>query len=186
MITKGYFIHLSTLALACAIVTACEYVPKVRSNVDPSANLASYKTYAFVPQPGTNGGGYSTPLTTYFEPAVSRERDARGYQKAEASPDLLVNFNTNVQEKADIQSTLGPGVGYYGYRAGLYAGGNIETVRYKVGTVNIDVADASKKKLLWEGVAEGELTSDVMKDLQGAVNRIVVRMFTQFPGEAVL
>ena len=31
-------------------------------------------------------------------------------------------------------------------------------MRYKVGTANIDVADAGKKKLLWEGVAEGELT----------------------------
>jgi Domain of unknown function (DUF4136) len=184
MITQCPFVCSSMLALACALITACESGPKVHSNLDPGANLSSYKTYAFVPEPATNRGGYSTPLTTYFEAAVSREMDSRGYRRVEANPDLLINFNANAQEKVDIQSTPAPAVGYYGYRAGLYAGGGVETVRYKVGTANVDVADASKKKLLWEGVAEGELTDDVMKDPQAAVNQVVMQMFVQFPGRA--
>jgi Domain of unknown function (DUF4136) len=124
-------------------------------------------------------------LTTYFEIAVSREMDARGYRKADGNADLLVNFNANAREKVDIQSTPGPAVGYYGYRTGLYAGGpQVTMVRYKVGTANIDVADASKKKLLWEGGAEGELTDEVMKNPQAAVDKAVAQIFTQFPGHA--
>ena len=181
-ITNDWFIRLSTLVLAVAIFPACESTPEVRSNLDPSANLSNYKTYAFAPQPGTSRGGYSTPLTTYFEMAVSREMDARGYRKADSNADLLVNFNANATEKVDIQSTPGPPVGYYGYRAGLYGEPGVETVRYKVGTANIDVVDPSKKKLLWEGVAEGKLTDEVMKNPQAAVDKAVAQMFTKFPG----
>jgi hypothetical protein len=135
---------------------------------DPTANLSSYKTHGFVPQPGMNRGGNTTPLTTYFETSISREMDARGYRKVDAIPDLLVNFNANVQEKADVESTPAP-MGYYGYRGGLYAGGlyggsEVETVHYKVGAVNIDVLDASKRRVVWEGRAEGELTDQAMQN----------------------
>ena len=80
------------------------------------------------------------------------------------------------------------GAGYYGYRGGMYGGGwygggtEVETVRYKVGTANIDVVDASKRQLVWEGIAEGKLTDKVMKDPRGAVNLVVTEIFKQFPG----
>jgi hypothetical protein len=46
--------------------------------------------------------------------------DARGYRKVDTNPDLLVNFNANVQEKADVESMPGPYAGgYYGYRGGM-------------------------------------------------------------------
>jgi Domain of unknown function (DUF4136) len=173
------------LALAIAALAACESTPDVRSTLDPSADLSSYRTYAFVSQPGTNRGGYSTPLTSYFETAVSREMDARGYRKIDANADLLVNFSANVTEKADLQSIPGPPIGYYGYRAGLYAAPSVETIRYKVGTANVDVVDANKKKLLWEGVAQGELTDEAMKNPQPAVDKTVAQIFTKFPGHAV-
>jgi hypothetical protein len=182
MITRRSLGIPGIVALIATLLTACESEPKIRANTDPSANLSIYKTYAFVAQPGTNRGGYSTPLTTYFETAVAREMDARGYRKVDSNPELLVNFNANAVEKADIESVPGPAVGYYGYRAGLYAGGGVETVRYKVGTANVDVADAGKKKLLWEGVAEGELTDSAMKNPQAAVDKVVTQIFVQFPG----
>jgi hypothetical protein len=178
-------LRLGTLALVLAALAACETAPKVHSNTDPSINLSSYKTFAFAPQPGTNRGGNSTPLTTYFENAVTREMEARGYSKADANADLLVNFNANAKENVDIRSNPSASFGYYGYRGGLYAGGtDVQTVRYKVGTANIDIVDANKKKVVWEGVAEGELTDQVMKNPQGAVDMVVKQMFMQFPGRA--
>jgi hypothetical protein len=46
---------------------------------NPTANLSSYTTYGFVPQPCTNRAGNTTPLTPYFETSISREMDARGF-----------------------------------------------------------------------------------------------------------
>jgi hypothetical protein len=97
--------------------------------------------------------------------------DARGHRKVDANPDLLVNFNANVKEQVDVESMPGTGVGYYGYRGGLYAGSQVETVHYKVGTANIDVVDASERKVVWEGRAEGELNDQAMKNPQAGVDK---------------
>jgi hypothetical protein len=188
MTIKHTCARLSLIAVAALMLASCETGPQVRSVSEPGANLAGYRTYSFAAQPGTNRGGNVTPLTTFFETAITREMTTRGYQQVESGGDLLVNFNARVTEKADIQSTPGPGpyygYGYYGYRGGLYAGPEVQTVRYKVGTANVDVVDAKRKVVVWEGIAEQELTSDVMQNPQGAVSNAVAKMFTQFPGRA--
>ena len=188
MRTKDTCARLSLIAIAALILAGCETGAQVRSVSEPGANLASYRTYSFAAQPGTNRGGNVTPLTTFFETAITREMNARGYQQVESGGDLMINFNARVTEKADIQSTPGAGpyygYGYYGYRGGLYAGPEVQTVRYKVGTANIDVVDAKRKVVVWEGIAEQELTSDVMQNPEAAVSAAVTKMFTQFPGRA--
>ena len=186
MITKDTCVRLALLALTALIGAGCETGPQVRSISQPGADLSSYRTYSFAAQPGTNRGGNVTPLTNFFETAIAREMNARGYRQVESGGDLLVNFNARVTEKTDVQSTPGPmyGYGYYGYRGGMYTGPEVQTVRYKVGTANIDVVDARQRKVVWEGVAERELTAEVMKNPQPAIDQTVAKMFAQFPGRA--
>jgi hypothetical protein len=170
------------------LLSACESGPKIRANTAPTANLQSYKTYSFPAKLGTDRGDVQTPLTGYFKEAVRREMDARGYQFVESGDaDLWVNFHVNAKDQTDIRSSpsMNYGVGYYGYRGGMYGGygggTDVTTVHYKVGTANIDVVDARKRELVWEGVAEGKLTDKVMKDPRGAVNRVVTEIYKQFP-----
>ena len=186
MITEDRFVRLGPLALAALLLAGCETGPQVRSITEPGANLSAYHTYSFAAQPGTNRGGNVTPLTTFFESAIAREMTARGYQQVDSGGDLLVNFNARVSEKADIQSTPGPmyGYGYYGYRGGMYMGPEVQTVRYKVGTANIDVVDAKRRVVVWEGIAERELSDDIMRNPQPAIDSTVAKMFAQFPGRA--
>jgi hypothetical protein len=182
------------LALAAAgiILAGCESGPKIRANTAPGANLQAYKTYTFAKPLGTDRGGVETPLSGYFKEATRREMDARGYQYVDSGDaDLLVNFGANAQEKTDIRSTpsmtMGYG-GYYGYRGGMYGAAwstsDVETVRYQVGTANIDVVDLRKKQLVWEGLVEGKLTKKALEDPRGAVNLVVTEIFKQFPGGA--
>jgi hypothetical protein len=186
MTTQDRFVRLSLLALAALLSVGCETGPQVRSISEPGTNLSAYRTYSFAAQPGTNRGGNVTPLTTFFESAIAREMTARGYQQVDSGGDLLVNFNARVSEKADIQSTPGPmyGYGYYGYRGGMYMGPEVQTVRYKVGTANIDVVDAKRRVVVWEGIAERELSDDIMRNPQPAIDNTVAKMFAQFPGRA--
>lgn len=182
-----------TGAALCALLllAACASGPQIRTNASPSAQFAGYKTYGFVAEPGTNRAGYSTPITGYFKESIQREMNARGYRYQETSPDLLINFNANARENVDVQSRpavgYGASMGYYGYRHGLYmtpmyVGIEVDTVRYKVGTANVDVVDAGKKELIWEGIAEGRLSSKTMKDPRAAISSAITEMFAQFPG----
>ena len=70
-----------SLVVAASLVLSACAAPKIktRSQTDPNVNLSSYHTYGFVPEPGTNRSGYSTPITGYFKSAVTREMNARGY-----------------------------------------------------------------------------------------------------------
>jgi hypothetical protein len=174
-------------------LTACAPTPTVRANTDPTVDLATYRTYTFAPSPGTDRAGYSTPITTFFKQAIQREMDARGYRYVESGDaDLLVNFNANAHERVEVRSTPAPVYGsYYGYRAGLYGIGrvyvaapDVQTVRYKVGTANIDIVDWRQKQLVWEGVIEGRLTDKMMENPQPAIDAAVTEMFTKFPGRA--
>jgi Domain of unknown function (DUF4136) len=189
----------AAFAIAFAgLLSACETTPKAtfRSNYDKSANFDLYHTYGFVSKPGTDRAGYSTLLTKHFEDAIKREMDARGYTFSETDPDLFVNFNANAHEKVDVQTTPGMsgpyyGGGYYGYRGGFYGGypgyaygPEVSTVRYKVGTANIDVVDARKKQLIWEGLAEGRLTDKIMENPEAAISSLVTQLFAQYPGRA--
>jgi hypothetical protein len=92
------------------LVTACESAlpaawahakPPIKVNTDPALQRATYHTYKFVDEPGTNRSGYSTPITRYFGDTIRPEMDTRGFPYAASTPDLLVSFNANARESVD-------------------------------------------------------------------------------------
>jgi len=187
---------LAATLLLCVtgVLASCASAPlKVAQRVDPAANFSGYRTYGFVPVVGTNYGGKTTALTVYFMQAIRHEMDARGYQYTEESPDLLVNFNANPiagsDSKTNISPSYGYSTGYYAYRAELYglpvvAFEDEETINYRVGTANIDVVDAKRKMLAWEGIAEGRLTEEMLQNPGPAIASIVGEIFNQYPARA--
>jgi len=60
----------------------------------------------------------------------------------------------------------------------------VQTVRYKQGTANIDVVDAAKKQLVWEGIAEGKITDEMMKNPQATIDGVITDMFAAYPVKA--
>lgn len=168
------------LGVALALLCACETSPEIRANSIPGANLSGYRTYGFEPQPGADPG-----VSSYFEAAIAREMDARGYLRVDSNPNLLVSFNANVQERALVDSTPGPLSGaYYGGRAGMSTPPEVTTVRSELGTAIIHVVDTSEWKVVWSGSAQGLLPRAALKNPQSAVNTAVTQMFAQFPGRA--
>ncbi len=165
--------------------------PDIRTDYDRQADFSLYRTYGFPAETGTDRGGYSTLMTKYFKEAVQRGMDARGYKYSADHPDLLVNFYTNTRHVSDVVSNPGfyPAWGYFGYRYGLYSAWplydrNIETVQYKIGTANVDIVDAAKKQLIWEGVAEGRVTETALDNQQANIDSVVTQLLEKFPGRA--
>lgn len=198
MNTSGIFrtiLRGAALVGSVLLVAACaEEKPALHTDYDRGANFTSYHTYSYVNPVGTDKAGYSSLITQHFKQAIDAQMGMRGYQKVDSNSDLLINFNANAVEKTDVRSTPGTsvtmGTGYYGYRGGMYASmpiystPDVQTVRYKVGTANIDIVDAREKKLLWTGAIEGKLTEEAMKNPQPAIENVVTQLFAQFQGHA--
>jgi hypothetical protein len=189
---KPYFSRVAAaLALTAALFAAgCATTsgPKTRIDYDRSADFSVYRTYGFPKETGTDRGGYSTLVTSYLKSAMSSQMEARGYKYSEDHPDLLVNFYMNTRERTEIRpdARASVGYGYYGYRYGLYNAWPMydedRTVTYKVGTLNIDIVDAEKKQLVWEGVAEGRVSEDELQNPKVAINGVVTELMRQYPG----
>jgi hypothetical protein len=181
------------LALIAIVgIGGCASGPQIRSDHDPEADFSAYRTYNFVEELGTDRAGYSTLVTSHFKRAVNHEMEARGY-RLDPDPDLLVNFFTSMVERTETRRTPGLvlGTGYYSSRLGvytvwpLYGRDSISTSTYRVGTASIDVVDARQKRLIWEGVAEGRLTKEVLENPGPAIEKAVGEIFERYPAQAV-
>lgn len=177
------------IALLAMTLSACSSGPQVRSDQAVNVNFSQYQTFSFVSELATDRAGYTTLVTQHFKDAISAELSARGYKYVESDPQLLVNFNSNVASRSETRSVPVTNFhyGYYHYRRGVvYAGfpvysNDVSTVHYKVGTVNIDLVDAAKRQLIWEGIAEGTLKQQDLEQPRAAAARTVSLIFEQFP-----
>ena len=160
----------------------------IRSDYDRGADFSRYQTYNYIQGAGPDNGDYDSLFTQYMKAAIDREMAARGYSKSD-DPDLLVNFNANLQEKTKVTQTAAPPTyGYYGYRGGFYDpwGGygmatQTHVSQYTEGTFNIDLVDARRKQLVWEAVGIGRVTQKDLQNLQQRVNEGVPKFFASYP-----
>jgi hypothetical protein len=180
-------------AVALAVLAGCASnpTPDIHVHAAPDADLSKYSTFGFPEQTGTDRGGYSTLVTSYFKSAVRDQMERRGYHYVDENPDLLVNFYAKVHERTEVRSdpTYSAAYGYYGYRYGLYGAwplydNDVRTVTYPIGTANIDIVDAHKKQMIWEGVAQGRLRDEDMNNPRDSIARVVTQVFARFPGRA--
>lgn len=162
----------------------CVTGPEVRVDADPGANMRSYRTFAFFDPLSTDSGPYASLISTRLKQATHAQLERLGFAYLpEGEPDLRVNFFLNIEDKQRLRST--PSSGYYGYRAGSYStwGGypHTETVDYRKGTLSVDLVDARRKQLVWQGVAEGEVSDEGMKNPGPGIDQAVTKIFSNFP-----
>jgi hypothetical protein len=175
---------------ACWILVAgCAVGPTVRTSVDPGADFTRYKTFGFIDPLGTDRGGYRSIVSQQLIAETERELQARGMRRSDDAPQLLVNFNAKLADVLQVTPAPPPPpftVGYYGYRAGLYSTWplyyNQNTLtQYTQGTLNIDIVDASRKQLVWEGLVTDSLSQKDLDNLPAALHAAVVAAFAKYP-----
>lgn len=189
--------YLLPLALASAllILGGCASGPEVRVEYDQTTNFTRYQTFGFANPLGTDRDGYQTLLSQRLVAASRRELEARGLRLASSNPQLLVNFNATLTEKVHTtvmpSPMIGLGVGtgfggYYDYRLGMYGAWPLYydqtlVTPYKEGTLNIDVVDAARKQLVWEGVVTDIVTEEMLDNLQASIDAAVAAAFAHYP-----
>ena len=182
---------ISTLFTALLFAGCATPPPVVHSDYDHGVNFANYRTFGFPPSAGTDRGGYETLATSHFKEAVRREMTVRGYTYAETSPDLLVNFYSEVRDKTQVYTYPGWAMGGFGFYRGRPRYGyfsawpfyepDIDVVQYKSGKLKLDVVDAAHKQVVWEASVEEPLTDQSQDNPQPMIDRLVTEMFKKFP-----
>ena len=190
---KPRFTHLLPFAAASLLALAgCASAPDVRVDYDRTADFTRYKTFGFASPLGTDRGGYQTVVSQHLKAATQREMEARGMRLEADAPELLVNFSATLDDKLRVTTAptlatgVGVGRGYYGYRTGMYTAWPMyadQTVvtQYKEGTLNIDIVDAARRQLVWEGVVVGSVTQKMLDDVPAAIDAAVAAAFAKYP-----
>jgi hypothetical protein len=160
------------------ILSACSSV-RVNYDYDKNIDFNQYKTYAFHKK-GVDKVEISGLDKKRILNAIDAELSKKGMIKSD-NPDLLVNIFTKERERIDVnQYNAGWGYGWgYGWNPYLW-GGRSYVSSTTEGTLYIDLIDANKKELVWEGQGVGYLTQN-REQKEKIINEFVAKILAQFP-----
>ena len=156
-----------------AVISSCSSV-KVASDYDTTADFSHYKTFAFLTS-GIEKVQISEFDKKRIMKSIESELNKKGITKSE-TPDLLVNFFTKESQVIDSSPYY---YGGWGYGWGYGWGGTYVTTSTE-GELYIDLIDAKKKELIWQGQGTGYLEQySSQKDQK--VNEFVAKILSQYP-----
>jgi hypothetical protein len=160
------------------ILTSCSSI-RVNSDYDKKVDFSAFKTYAFY-KTGIDKVEISDLDKKRILYSIEETLSAKGFTKSE-TPDLWINFFTKEREQVDVNRfNVGWGYGWgWGWNPWIW-GGNTTVNRYPEGTLTIDIIDAKKKELIWQGEGEGVLTKDTNKKDEN-IKEFVTKILEQYP-----
>jgi len=169
-------LQILTLGLTILTLTSCSSI-RVAADYDRSADFNTYKTFAFF-KDGIDKAKISDLDKRRILRSIESELLAKGFSKSE-TPDLLVNIFTKERQEVNVYNQ---GWGMYGWGWGWGPMGWNQTnvTNSTRGTLYIDLIDAKKKELVWQGIGQGYLTSR-MDRKEERIREFVTSVLAKYP-----
>lgn len=174
-------IYMLPLIAVLLVVSSCSSV-RVATDYDKNANFNQYKTFAFY-KTGIDKVEISDLDKRRILRAIEAELLAKGFTKSE-NPDLLISLFTKSHQRVDVYNNAW---GYGGWGWGGYGpwGWGWNTMQPTVstssqGALYIDLIDANKKELVWQGMGTGYLTQNVEKKDE-RIKEFVSKIMEKYP-----
>lgn len=175
------------LAVFCiGFLASCSSV-RVVSDYDQKADFNNYKSYAFY-KTGIDKAQISDLDKKRILRAIEAEMGSRGFVKSD-KPDMLISIFTKERERVDVyNNNFGWGWGWgwgwgpaWAWGPGWGWGGNNVSTSTE-GSLYIDVIDANKKELVWQGRGIGTLnnTNNIEKKEQ-RIREFVSQILEKYP-----
>jgi hypothetical protein len=178
------------LVLAVVIllsVAACSTGPRIVANRAPGFDLSNYATYGYFSPLSTDLGTTRSINSSVLIEATDEQLQLRGLVRDDADPDLLVNFIGATREKITSRPTATPSMYYGRSRYGTWGGYGIgmgnttEIVQRTEGTLSVDIVDAERDELVWEGAATAVITESMRKNRREGLTAAIRDIFKEFP-----
>jgi len=168
-------IRTTPLAGMLALVTAgCGYTIQATTDYDRRANFANYHTFFMM-----KGRSSGNPLMDHrVEDDVRMELTIRGWDEVPEGEGLAAVVVHAATKTKHSYETFYDGWG--GWRWGGTRTATTYVEEYKVGSVAVDIFDASAKELIWRGAASDALTGNAEKDAS-ITRKAITKLFHDFP-----
>ena len=177
---KRYF---SFFVLTLFSFASCNPV-RVAADYDRSVTFETYQSFAFFKE-GIDKAEISDLDKRRILRAIESEMLAKGFLKSE-TPDLLINIFTKERQEVNVynQNFGMNGWGWgWGWGWGPMMGWNQTNVSNSSrGTLYIDLIDAQKNELVWQGIGEGYLSSRMEKK-EERILEFVTAIMGKYPPE---
>ena len=172
-------IKLLPIALIAMVITSCSSV-RVAADYDRQVDFNQYKTFAFF-KSGIDKAEISDLDKKRILRAIESELLAKGYTKSE-NPDMLVSIFTKSNQRVDVYNNSW-GWGAWGWGAPGWGWGwnmqpNVSTSTQ--GVLFVDLIDAKKKELVWQGQGTGYLSTNMDKK-EERIKEFVAKIMEKYP-----
>lgn len=164
------------LLLTALMFTSCASV-SVAVDYDRQADFSAYKSYAFFKE-GIDRAPISDLDKKRILRAIEQNLNAKGMVTSE-NPDFLVNIFTKERENINVYNNYP----YWGWGMGwgpFWGAGSYSVSSNSEGTLYIEVIDAKKKELIWQGKGSGYIPQNV-QDKDEAIHKFVMKILEKFP-----
>jgi hypothetical protein len=177
------------LTMSLALVQGCRTVsPELHSDYDRAVDFSKYQTFKFVQLPSMSTLRFPEFVTEEVISSIADQMVLRGYERVQFYPDLLINVSARPH---DWDKRAGP-FPYYDYRYyGTWPGYTLKDVYspdYAPGTLSIDLIDASRMHMVWEGrglqLLENRPPRMRSREYDSQLRQAVQKIFDQYPFRA--
>jgi len=175
-IVNKQFLTISTLLLLFVFIASCSTV-RVASDYDKQTNFNDYKTFAFF-KTGIDKAEINDIDKRRILRAIESQLVAKGFSKSE-NPDLLISIFTKSREKINVYNN---GLSPYGYGWGWSPYYYSTVSQSTEGTLYIDLIDANKKQLIWQGKGTGYLSQNKKEE---RIQEFVSKILEKYPPELI-
>ncbi|MDJ0850810.1 MAG: DUF4136 domain-containing protein [Myxococcota bacterium] len=178
-------------SVVALLAAACSSV-RTSYDFDPGIDFSTWRAYAWYPRGQAPTGDVRLDNDLFrnrIVAAVDRTLAARGFTRVEGrEPEFYVDYHLSTQERLSVQTmnrgwAMGPHGAHWG-RAGWGGVGWTDTHvdQYEEGTLVIDFADASARRLAWRGSGTRRLSRNPRPEqITQRVNEAVDEILAQFP-----
>ena len=174
-----------------ALLAGCATGPRISTEADPEADFARYRSFGFYSPLAIEREGYTSAASERMKSAARAQMESRGYVFTTDKPDLWVNINAFTERRTDVSTVPTVDYAYYysyrarGYYVVPYWRDRTDVYRYTEGTINIDLVDVARNRLVWEGIAVGRVSNTkdpVQRDAR--IDGAIADIFAEYPYRA--